>query len=75
MTSMIHLNDMDSTIALAAMLSSLDASGALDNHEEMVAQRVLESCLEDIPSEFVEDIDEQAADITHRIERELEARN
>jgi len=67
MTTNISLNDPDSTKALIAMLSALDAEGALTDHQEMVAQNIISSGVDDLPDAAFDDLDDEVAAIRDRL--------
>lgn len=67
MATTIHLDETDDAITLAAILSSMDSLDVFNDPEEMVAQRVIEACLEDIPGADIDELDRHAEDLKHRL--------
>lgn len=67
MPTTITLSSPDSAQALAAMVSALESEGALDEYQEMVAQKVIEDCAADMTNAALDDLDEEVAAIRERL--------
>lgn len=75
MTVNISLNDADSVRALTVMLQTLDSSGALNDHEVMVVERIVEECYAQEPLLDPDDIDEDIEAFRERLAERLAAQD